>query len=183
MVRGVLTCVLAVAGCGAFAPPRRVGRASTSVEGMFDFITDAFKNEAFDDRRAKASHILVKTEAEAADIAGQIAGGTIAFKDAASQFSTCPSARSGGSLGSFEPGKMARRRVVIGSFEPFPFRAPTRPRSRARAQVKEFDDVCFDESVEVGSVVGPVKTQFGYHLVLVEERFVNQERTEGSSVF
>lgn len=121
---------------------------------MFDFIMEGFKNQEFDDRRAKARHVLVGSEAEAQTIKEAIAGGQ-AFADAASQFSTCPSAKSGGSLGSFEPGKM----------------------------VKEFDDVCFDESIPVGEVVGPLKTQFGYHLIVVEERFVNQDRSEGSSVF
>ena len=66
-----------------------------------------------------------------------------------------PSAKSGGSLGSFEPGKM----------------------------VREFDEVCFDPEVPVGEVTGPVRTQFGYHLILVEDRFQNMDRTEGSSVF
>ena len=49
--------------------------------------------------------------------------------------------------------------------------------------VKEFDAVCFDEAVPVGECVGPIKTQFGWHLVVVQERFINQERSEGSSVF
>jgi len=34
--------------------------------------------------------------------------------------------------------------------------------------VKEFDEVCFNE--DVGVVHGPVKTQFGYHLVEVTHR-------------
>ena len=34
--------------------------------------------------------------------------------------------------------------------------------------VPEFDRVCFNEAV--GVVHGPVKTQFGYHLVEVTER-------------
>ena len=62
------------------------------------------------------------------------------FAAIAEQNSTCPSGKSGGDLGSFGPGMM----------------------------VKEFDDVCFNE--EVGVVHGPVKTQFGYHLVEVTSR-------------
>jgi len=154
-------CLAAMTSALLAAPPRPRGGGLTRRRpeltrgrGMFDFLADAFKNEAFDDRRARASHILVATKAEAEDAKAAVAGGQT-FSDAASQYSTCPSAKSGGSLGSFEPGKM----------------------------VKEFDDVCFDDSVPVGEVVGPVKTQFGYHLILVEERFVNQERSEGSSVF
>ena len=62
------------------------------------------------------------------------------FGDMARQYSTCPSGRSGGELGEFSPGMM----------------------------VPEFDKVCFNE--EVGVVHGPVKTQFGYHLVEVTKR-------------
>jgi len=62
------------------------------------------------------------------------------FAEVAKQHSTCPSGKSGGDLGSFGPGMM----------------------------VAEFDQVCFEESV--GEVHGPVKTQFGYHLVEVTSR-------------
>lgn len=62
------------------------------------------------------------------------------FSLVAKEHSTCPSAKDGGNLGSFMPGMM----------------------------VPEFDKVCF--SSEVGELHGPVKTQFGYHLVEVTER-------------
>ena len=62
------------------------------------------------------------------------------FADVAKQHSSCPSGSSGGDLGSFAPGAM----------------------------VPEFDEVCFNG--EVGIVHGPVKTQFGYHLLEVTER-------------
>lgn len=62
------------------------------------------------------------------------------FAEVARQHSTCPSGRDGGALGEFSPGMM----------------------------VKEFDEVVF--SAEVGQVQGPVKTQFGYHLVEVTAR-------------
>jgi peptidyl-prolyl cis-trans isomerase C len=62
------------------------------------------------------------------------------FGAIARQHSTCPSARSGGDLGEFRPGQM----------------------------VKEFDHVCF--TGDVGVVHGPVKTQFGYHLIEVTKR-------------
>ena len=121
---------------------------------MFDFLKGAFENEVYDDRRARASHILVATEAEAAEVRAKLDAGT-PFKDAAREFSTCPSAKSGGSLGSFEPGQM----------------------------VPEFDAVVFDDSVALNAVAGPVKTDFGWHLIVVEERFTNDLRSEGSSVF
>ena len=62
------------------------------------------------------------------------------FADLAKQHSTCPSGKQGGDLGEFSPGQM----------------------------VREFDDVVF--TADLGTVQGPVKTQFGYHLLEVLER-------------
>lgn len=62
------------------------------------------------------------------------------FGDLAKQHSQCPSGKQGGDLGEFGPGQM----------------------------VKEFDTVVF--SAPIGEVQGPVKTQFGYHLLEVTER-------------
>ncbi|HLP82598.1 MAG TPA: peptidylprolyl isomerase [Nitrosomonas sp.] len=62
------------------------------------------------------------------------------FAELAQQHSLCPSGKEGGDLGEFGPGQM----------------------------VKEFDTVVF--SAPVGEVQGPVKTQFGYHLVEVTQR-------------
>jgi peptidyl-prolyl cis-trans isomerase C len=62
------------------------------------------------------------------------------FAALAREYSTCPSRRQGGDLGEFGPGMM----------------------------VKEFDQVCFNEPV--GVVHGPVRTQFGYHLIEITRR-------------
>jgi peptidyl-prolyl cis-trans isomerase C len=62
------------------------------------------------------------------------------FAQVAKDNSTCPSSRDGGSLGSFGPGQM----------------------------VKEFDTVVFSAPINV--VQGPVKTQFGFHLLEVTSR-------------
>ena len=62
------------------------------------------------------------------------------FAELARQHSSCPSGKSGGDLGEFGPGMM----------------------------VPEFDKVVF--SADVGTVQGPVKTQFGYHLLEVTSR-------------
>jgi peptidyl-prolyl cis-trans isomerase C len=62
------------------------------------------------------------------------------FAALASQHSQCPSGREGGDLGEFRPGQM----------------------------VPEFDRVVF--SCPVGTVQGPVKTQFGWHLLEVTSR-------------
>jgi peptidyl-prolyl cis-trans isomerase C len=62
------------------------------------------------------------------------------FADVARKHSSCPSGAQGGDLGEFGPGVM----------------------------VKEFDAVVFSE--EVGKTHGPVKTQFGYHLLEITSR-------------
>jgi len=62
------------------------------------------------------------------------------FAEVARQHSSCPSGRNGGDLGSFGPGQM----------------------------VPEFDQVVF--SGELHKVLGPVKTQFGYHLLEITSR-------------
>ncbi|MDF1878279.1 peptidylprolyl isomerase [Sulfurimonas sp. SAG-AH-194-C20] len=66
--------------------------------------------------------------------------GGIDFSDAAKTNSNCPSSAQGGDLGKFSPGQM----------------------------VPEFDKVVFNG--DVGVVYGPVKTQFGYHLLEVTGR-------------
>ena len=62
------------------------------------------------------------------------------FAEMAKTHSSCPSGREGGALGEFSPGQM----------------------------VSEFDQVVFNH--EVGVVHGPVKTQFGYHLIEITSR-------------
>jgi len=62
------------------------------------------------------------------------------FADIAKAHSKCPSGKQGGDLGEFGPGMM----------------------------VKEFDEVVF--SGEIGTVYGPVQTQFGYHLIEITHR-------------
>lgn len=121
--------------------------------GMFDFITSAFKNEEYEDRYATASHILVDTKDECLVVQKEIDNGSLSFVDAARTYSNCPSSSKGGDLGRFQPGQM----------------------------VQQFDDVVFDETnTKIGEVYGPIQTQFGYHLIKVIDRTVNQERTEGS---
>lgn len=70
----------------------------------------------------------------------EIIEGGVAFEEAAQANSTCPSGQKGGDLGTFGKGQM----------------------------VKEFEEAAF--AAEIGQVVGPVKTQFGYHLIKVEAK-------------
>lgn len=62
------------------------------------------------------------------------------FGEIARKHSTCPSGQRGGDLGEFGRGQM----------------------------VKEFDEVVFRDALD--TVHGPVKTQFGYHLLEITSR-------------
>ena len=66
--------------------------------------------------------------------------GGASFAELAAKHSQCPSGKRGGDLGEFSPGQM----------------------------VPEFDRVVFKEAI--GKTHGPVKTQFGYHLILIDSR-------------
>ncbi|ORU94259.1 MAG: peptidylprolyl isomerase [Cycloclasticus sp. symbiont of Bathymodiolus heckerae] len=84
--------------------------------------------------KACARHILVKTKEEAEKIKQQLSKGAD-FAMLAKKHSTCNSAKRGGDLGEFSPGKM----------------------------LKAFDNVVFKKSLL--TIHGPVKTKFGYHLI------------------
>lgn len=84
--------------------------------------------------RACARHILVKTKEEAETLKKKLSGGAD-FATLAKKYSICNSAKKGGGLGEFGPGKM----------------------------LKAFDNVVFKRPVL--KVHGPIKTKFGYHLI------------------
>ena len=111
------------------------------LNGFMDGVQDFMKRFT---TKATASHILIKGGAEAEnkleDLKKEIGDSPVAFAEAAAKYSSCPSASRGGNLGEFGPGQM----------------------------VKEFDTVVFNEPV--GMVHGPIKTQFGYHLIYISER-------------
>ena len=128
---------------------QRNGQASASVLYMNWFenaLGKAFQNEKFakeeDTAKASARHILVKDYDQATSLLEQLQEAPDKFSQLAREFSTCPSGSSGGSLGSFSPGTM----------------------------VKAFDEVIFNAETPLNSVVGPVETKFGYHLIIVEKR-------------
>ena len=107
-------------------------------------VSDADAKKYYDENSGKftseeavdASHILVESEELANELLAKIKAGEISFEDAARENSTCPSGKSGGSLGEFGRGQM----------------------------VAEFDTAVF--AMAEGEIsASPVKTQFGYHLI------------------
>ena len=104
---------------------------------------DAFKEQqsASSQEQVRARHILVATEEEVNDIISQLEGGAD-FNDLASEESTdTASGASGGDLGYFTKAQM----------------------------VPEFSEAAF--SMEEGEVSSePVKSQFGYHIIKVEDK-------------
>ena len=97
---------------------------------------------------ARARHILVEDKALAEDLLEQIEEGAD-FAELAKEHSTDPgSGAKGGDLGEFGPGQM----------------------------VPEFDEAVF--SAQEGDVLGPIKTQFGFHIIEVLELTEGQELDE-----
>ena len=112
-------------------------------------ITEAKIKERYDELAAKfkpqdevrARHILVKTEDEAKDIIKQLKDGADFAKLAEEKSTDKGSAKQGGDLGYFAQGAM----------------------------VKPFADAAFD--MKAGDVSSkPVKTEFGYHIIKVEDK-------------
>lgn len=110
-------------------------------------VTDQALQAAYDEKfknaepkkEYHASHILVETEEKANDLKAQVEGGAD-FAELAKANSIDPgSGANGGELGWFGLGMM----------------------------VKPFEDAVV--SAEIGKIVGPVQSQFGYHLILVTE--------------
>jgi peptidyl-prolyl cis-trans isomerase C len=150
--------------CGAFASPLYMG--------LFDGISKAFNNQDFksQDQRVRASHILIKGEdsdevlTTVRNLLGEIQSRVVdgegdeslsqVFAELARRQSQCPSKDQGGDLGLFGKGKM----------------------------VKEFDLAIFpdDKSLapEIGTVVGPVVTDIGIHIILVTGRDENKDQVE-----
>ncbi|MDO4356901.1 MAG: peptidylprolyl isomerase [Clostridia bacterium] len=120
-----------------FAVSRALERVNVTEEEIRAFY-DANPDQFAGQKQVTASHILVEDRAQAEELLKKIQSGELAFEDAARQFSTCPSAANGGSLGEFGRGQM----------------------------VPEFDEACF--SMEPGELRGPVQTQFGYHLIRLD---------------
>lgn len=90
-------------------------------------------------KKIHAKHILVKTEGEANEVLYDVTVSGKDFSEVAKEKSICPSGKQGGDLGWFGRGQM----------------------------VKEFEEAAF--VLEVGKISKPVKSEFGWHIIKVEE--------------
>jgi len=93
--------------------------------------------------QASARHILVNTNKLANKLKKEIAKDEITFEKAAKKFSKCSSGKRGGNLGTFKKGEM----------------------------VREFDNVIFTKDAQTNRVLGPVKTEFGFHLIEILAKY------------
>ncbi len=136
-----------------------VSRALALSKYLENSITDADKRSYFDANRdafngakVKASHVLIDTRNMKTDAEKQEAKKMIDivkmeidkgadFAEMAKKYSNCPSAENGGDIGFFQ---------------------------RKGSIVEEFAQVAF--AMKVGEISGPVKTQFGYHIIKVTEK-------------
>ena len=90
--------------------------------------------------KTDTSHILVDSEEECKEVHNKITSNEITFEDAAKAHSKCPSKEKGGNLGSYPKGQM----------------------------VPEYEAVAFN--MKKDEISEPVKTQFGYHIIRLNEK-------------
>ncbi len=97
--------------------------------------------------QVKASHILVDSEATAQEVRNKLLAGAD-FAELAKEYPTdTNNNENGGELGFFSKGNM----------------------------VAEFENVAF--ALAVGEISEPVKTEYGYHIIKVEEKQAAKEAT------
>ena len=131
-------------------------RSADDAENLASQLKSALVGSFFrltDYRVARASHILLKgyepqTVQQLEEWKQEIADDPDKFAEIASAHSLCPSRSKGGDLGFFTRGKM----------------------------VRDFDTVVFTEPP--GAVYGPVRTDFGLHLIFVHSCRTSPEREE-----
>ena len=141
------TTELDAASQKALENEERALRANVTIRGIAEgAMTDEALQQAYDaaygdaepSTEYNASHILVETEEEAAQIVEELEGGAD-FAEVARERSTGPSGPSGGSLGWFGPGQM----------------------------VAPFEEAVM--ALEPGQTSAPVQTQFGWHVIHLNE--------------
>ena len=101
---------------------------------------EANPNEFLTPERIHARHILVKSEEEAGTVKAELDKGADWNELAKKYYTDKSNAERGGDLGFFSRGRM----------------------------VKEFEEAAF--TMNPGEVKGPIKTQFGFHIIKLEEK-------------
>jgi peptidyl-prolyl cis-trans isomerase C len=124
-------------------------------EVVMGAVTDEALQAAYDTRfkdyapqkEFSAAHILVDVEEKANELRGQLDGGADFAKLAKANSTDTGSGANGGDLGWFGIGQM----------------------------VKPFEDAVV--AAEIGKVAGPIKSDFGWHLILVKETRIAEKPT------
>jgi peptidyl-prolyl cis-trans isomerase C len=108
------------------------------------FLYSALWGSSHSKTYAIASHILMDDKKILEQYKAKIGNNAKLFAKYAKEHSTCPSKQQGGSLGRFKKGVMA----------------------------PPFDKAVFDPATVVETTIGPIQTQFGWHLIYVHERVI-----------
>ncbi len=116
-----------------------------------DELREYYENNKDSFVKVRASHILVKTEEEGKEILKRLKEGENFASLAATRSLDTQTSVQGGDLGYFAKGSIAN-------------------------DYKEIEDTAFN--LKVGEVSGLIKTDFGYHIVLVEDRMESFEDLE-----
>ena len=117
------------------------GKVTEEDEAQIKKYYEENKNMFKKDVQVEASHILFDTkDVKKANEIREEILNGLNFAEAAKKYSKCPSGENGGNLGYFGKGQM----------------------------VPEFEKAAF--SAPLGVITEPVKTQFGYHLILVTDK-------------
>lgn len=121
-----------------------------TLSGFRDVVHDQLvKDKVSSDvlKTIKARHILVADEAQARDIKAKIEAGQITFEDAAKQYSTDQGSKDNGGLV-----QASESSEFVG---------------RDSGLTQAFVDAAY--ALPTGTISEPVKTEFGYHLIRVDE--------------
>ena len=103
--------------------------------------------EHFKKAEARVASHILVEDEEKADEIFKEIEEGLSFEEAASKYSTCPSKDNGGSLGEFGRGQL----------------------------VPEFENYAF--SMDIGGISKPVKTEFGYHIIRLEDKIEEEEKS------
>ena len=148
--RFAIIVLVASYGAAFNLQPRSSCRAPTGALRMGFF---GFGGQA-EERKATAAHVMVADESLALSIKAEIESGALTLPEAAAKYSTCQgSSAKGGKLGMFSPGELVGGGGVGLGF--------------ACTRSEEFDAVVFDPSVPIETVHGPVRTEYGWHLLQI----------------